>query len=51
MLTRLASTLGLQRAVGLAISEFDPARDANDRSLATLLWLVEYVLLKRHEKR
>ena len=35
---------------GLAISEFDPARDQADRSLATLIWLLEYVLLKRHER-
>jgi agmatinase len=39
-----------ERAVGLAISEFDPGRDAADRSLATLLWLIEYVLLRRYEK-
>jgi arginase family enzyme len=38
------------RAAGLAISEFDPARDDRDRSLATLLWLIEYVLLRRYEK-
>ncbi len=36
---------------GLAISEFDPARDVNDRSLATLMWLIEYVLLRHYEKR
>ena len=35
---------------GLAISEFDPARDVNDRSLATLLWLIEYVLLRKYER-
>lgn len=35
---------------GLAISEFDPARDRNDQSLATLMWLIEYVLLRRHER-
>lgn len=38
-----------KRVIGLAISEFDPARDINDRSLATLLWLLEYVLLRRYE--
>jgi arginase family enzyme len=38
------------RVVGLGLSEFDPARDVRDQGLATLLWLVEYVLLKRHEK-
>jgi arginase family enzyme len=35
---------------GLALSEFDPARDKADRSLQTLVWLLEYVLLRRHEK-
>jgi agmatinase len=35
--------------VGLALSEFDPSRDQNDRSLATLMWLIEHVLLRWHE--
>ncbi len=39
------------RVVGLAVSEFDPARDQNDHCLATLIWLLEYVLLKRYEDR
>jgi agmatinase len=34
---------------GVLLSEFDPARDQNDRSLATLVWLLEYLLLKRYE--
>jgi len=34
----------------LAISEFLPARDRHDQSLATLLWLVEWVFLRNHEK-
>ena len=38
------------RLCGLAISEFDPARDRNDQSLTTLMWLIESVLLRRHEK-
>lgn len=38
------------KVIGLAVSEFDPARDLRDQSLATLVWLLEYVLLKRHEK-
>jgi arginase family enzyme len=36
--------------LGCAISEFDPARDRNDQSLGTLMWLIEYVLLRRHER-
>jgi len=39
------------RVAGVALSEFEPARDQEDRSLATLIWLLEYVLLKRHEPR
>jgi agmatinase len=38
------------QVIGLALSEFDPARDLRDQGLSTLLWLLEYVLLKRHEK-
>jgi agmatinase len=38
-----------EKVAGFAISEFDPARDQNDRSLATLIWLMEYILLKRHD--
>jgi agmatinase len=37
------------RVIGVAVSEFDPGRDRDDRSLATLVWLLEYLLLKRHE--
>jgi agmatinase len=38
------------RLLGMAISEFDPARDRNDQSLSTLMWLIEYILLRRHER-
>jgi arginase family enzyme len=38
------------RVAGLCISEFDPGRDRDDRSLAVLVWLIEYVLLRRHER-
>jgi arginase family enzyme len=40
-----------ERVIGLAVSEFDPGRDRNDQSLATLVWLIEYLLLKRYENR
>ncbi len=36
---------------GLALSEFTPARDMRDQSLSTLVWLLEYLLLKNHEKK
>ena len=38
------------RIRGLAISEFVPAHDDRDRSLATLLWLIEWVFLRKYEK-
>src|SRR5262245_33273526 len=37
------------RVAGVAISEFCPARDLRDQSLSTLVWLIEYLLLKVHE--
>jgi arginase family enzyme len=36
-------------AAGVLLSEFDPARDRNDVSLATAVWLIEYLLLRRYE--
>ena len=48
-LLRLLAAIGPARLAGLAISEFDPARDSNDRCLETLMWLIEYVLLQKHE--
>lgn len=38
-----------ERVVGLSVSEFDPGRDLRDTGLNLLGWLLEYVLLKRHE--
>lgn len=37
------------KIAGIAISEFDPSRDHNDRSLSLLLWLIEYLLLRKYE--
>ncbi|WP_020470930.1 arginase family protein [Zavarzinella formosa] len=37
------------KIVGVSISEFDPGRDRDDRSLSTLVWLMEWLLLKRYE--
>jgi len=39
-----------ERVVGVGLSEFDPARDDSDRGLSTLVWLLEYLLLKRFER-
>jgi arginase family enzyme len=38
------------RVAGVAVSEFDPARDRDDRGLATLVWLLERLLLRRYER-
>jgi len=51
MLLRLLDAAWSDRLVGLAVSEFDPARDRNDQSLSTLVWLLEYLLLKKHEAK
>lgn len=39
-----------RKVAGLCIAEFDPAQDRRDQSLRTLVWLIEYLLLKVHEK-
>src|SRR5437868_5284058 len=48
-LLRILDAIWSDRVIGIAISEFDPARDQRDQCLSTLLWLLEYVLLKRYE--
>jgi agmatinase len=49
LLLRFLAAAWSDRVAGLAISEFEPTRDVQDRSLATLLWLIEYILLRRYE--
>lgn len=48
-LLKIVGAIGKNQLAGLAISEFDPGRDLNDRSLSLLIWLVEYILLQRYE--
>jgi agmatinase len=48
-LLRIVDAVWSDRVAGVAISEYDPGRDRNDECLATLAWLLEYILLKRHE--
>jgi hypothetical protein len=48
-LLRLLDAAWSDKVVGIAVSEFDPARDVNDKCLATLLWLMEWLLLKHYE--
>jgi agmatinase len=48
-LLRCLDAVWSDRVAGLAVSEFDPARDRDDLSLATLVWLLERLLLRRYE--
>jgi arginase family enzyme len=49
LLLRLIDAAWGDNICGVAVSEFDPGRDRADRSLSTLVWLTEYLLLKRYE--
>jgi arginase family enzyme len=49
LLLRLVDAIWSTNVAGLMLSEFDPGRDRNDQSLAILVWLIEYLLLRRHE--
>jgi len=46
---RLLQTIGAEKLCGMAVSEFDPGRDVRDQSLSTLIWLVEWLLLRLYE--
>jgi len=47
---RLLDAAWVPQVAGVLVSEFDPGRDRNDRGLAALVWLLEYLLLRRYEK-
>jgi arginase family enzyme len=49
LVLRLIDAAWGTNVAGVLLSEFDPARDHNDRSLATAVWLMEYLLLRRYE--
>jgi agmatinase len=49
MLLRVLDAVPTEKLIGIAVSEFAPARDRNDQSLATLLWLLELILLRQNE--
>jgi agmatinase len=49
LLLRLVDAIWSPNVAGLMLSEFDPSRDRNDQSLAMLVWLLEYLLLRQHE--
>jgi arginase family enzyme len=50
LLLRFLDAAWSERVLGVAVSEFDPARDRNDQCLATLVWLLEHLLLRRYER-
>jgi len=47
---RILDAVWSKKVVGFALSEFDTARDVRDQSLATLVWLIEWALLRIYEK-
>jgi len=49
LVLRLIEAVWSDRVCGIALSEFDPGRDRDDQSLSTLVWLLEYLLLRRYE--
>jgi agmatinase len=48
-LLHLLDAVWSPKVAGVMLSEFDPGRDRDDRSLATLVWLLEYLLLRLYE--
>jgi arginase family enzyme len=46
---RLIDAIPADRLGGLFVSEFLPAKDQDDRSLAVLVWLIEWLLLRLYE--
>ena len=46
---RLLAAVWSEKVVGVSLSEFDPGRDRADQSLGTLVWLVEWCLLRWFE--
>jgi agmatinase len=48
-LLRLLEAVWSPKVGGILLSEFDPGRDREDRSLAVVTWLLEHLLLRRYE--
>jgi agmatinase len=46
---RVLAAVWSEKVVGLSVSEFDPGRDRADQGLGTLVWLVEWCLLRWFE--
>jgi len=51
LVLRLLAAVWSERVVGVSLSEFDPGRDRNDQSLGTLVWLIEWCLLRWAQPR
>jgi arginase family enzyme len=51
LVLRLLEAAWSPRVAGVLVSEFDPGRDRNDQSLGLLVWLVEYLLLRKYEQK
>jgi arginase family enzyme len=49
LLLRLLDAAWTPKLRGVLLSEFEPGRDQQDRSLATVMWLLEYCLLRCYE--
>lgn len=49
-LLHLLDAIWSDHVAGVSISEFEPARDQNDRCVGMLIWLIEWLLLKKFEK-
>jgi agmatinase len=49
-LLRVIDAVWSERVRGVFVSEFDPGRDRDDRSLAIIVWLIEYLLLRAYER-
>ena len=49
LLLSLLDLVCTPQLAGVMLSEFVPARDRNDESLAIVLWLMEWLLLRRYE--
>ncbi len=50
-LLHLLDAVWSPKVAGVMFSEFDPGRDRDDRSLAILVWLLEYLFLRLYESR
>ncbi|MDB5313767.1 MAG: N(1)-aminopropylagmatine ureohydrolase [Gemmataceae bacterium] len=46
---KLLAAVWSGKVAGISVSEFDPGRDVRETSLNLLGWLLEFVLLRRHE--